>query len=122
MHCRPCSRTCAAPRTLLQSSLGATLAVVFLIGVALFSIGVALPGRIVSPQAPWPLRLDDSATALDSPAKIELIERLGLVGSPWCEEILRQADSEEGDPTIRRAIAFALADCKQAALDPARMT
>ncbi|MDQ6930003.1 MAG: hypothetical protein M3126_04980 [Candidatus Eremiobacteraeota bacterium] len=107
---------------MLQSSLGVTLAVVFLIGVALFSIGVALPGRIASPQAPWPMRLDDSATGLDNAAKIELIERMGLVGSAWCEEILRQADSEEGDPTVRRAIAFALADCKQAALDLGRMT
>ena len=89
-------------------------AVVFLIGVALFAIGYAFTGQILAPQVPWPQRVDDSAVGLDQNAKIEMIERLGLVGSDWCEEILKQADTEEDDPTIRRAIAAALADCRQA--------
>ena len=88
----------------------------FLIGAALYAIGLALPGRIQAPPAPWPLRIHDLAVELDRETKIELIERLGLIGAPWCEEILHQAETEEDDPTLRRAIGFALADCKQAQL------
>ena len=98
-----------------------TLALIFAIGAALYAIGLALPGRVGAPVAPWPLRIDDGALDLDTDAKIELIERLGLVGAPWCEEILRQADTEENEPTLRRAIACALADCKQAACDTRRI-
>lgn len=100
---------------MLSNNWAFTFAVVFLIGVALFAIGLALPGKIQSPQAPWPLRIDDSAVDLDREAKIALIEHMGLIGAPWCEEILKQADTEEDDSTVRRAIAFALADCRQAA-------
>ncbi|MDP9019169.1 MAG: hypothetical protein M3N19_12720 [Candidatus Eremiobacteraeota bacterium] len=86
----------------------------FLLGFALVRISYALPGAIQAPPVPWPQRIDDSAIDLDQQAKIELIERMGLIGAPWCEEILKQADSEESDSTLRRAIAFALADCHQA--------
>ncbi len=122
MPLRTCWKHCAAPRTLLLSNPTLTLALVFLIGAALYAIGLALPGRVLAPQVPWPQRIDDAAVELDANAKIELIERLGLIGAPWCEEILKQADTEEDEPTIRRAIAFALADCKQAALDLGRIT
>ncbi len=98
---------------MLLSNPGFTLGLVFLIGVVLYAIGVALPGRIQAPPAPWPLRLDDCAVGLDSEAKIGLIERLGLVGLPWCEEILMQADTEENEPAVRRAITLALSECKQ---------
>lgn len=111
-----CWKRCAQLRILLSSNWGFSFAVVFLIGVALFAIGLALPGTIQSPHAPWPLRIDDTAVDLDTGAKIALIENLGLIGSPWCQEILKQAQSEEDDPTVRRAIAFALADCRQAAV------
>lgn len=90
-------------------------AVVFLIGIALFAISYAFTGQILAPPVPWPQRIDDGAVGLDQNEKIEMIERLGLVGSDWCEEILRQADTEEDDPTLRRAIAAALADCRQSA-------
>lgn len=101
---------------MLSNNWAFTFALVFLIGVALFAIGLALPGKIQSPQAPWPLRIDDTAVDLDSDSKIALIENLGLIGAPWCEEILKQADTEEDDSTVRRAIAFALSDCRQADL------
>lgn len=100
---------------MLSSNWGFSFAAVFLIGVALFAIGLALPGKVQAPQVPWPLRIDDSAVDLDAAAKIALIERMGLIGSPWCQEILKQAETEEDDSTVRRAIAFALADCRQAA-------
>ena len=119
-----CWKHCAAPRTLLQSNARLVftllLAALFVAGAGLYAIGVAMSRLAFAPQVPWPQRLDDSATELTTEEKIELIERLGLVGAPWCEEILKQADTEENDPTVRRAIAFALADCHQAAMDSSR--
>jgi len=70
---------------------------IFLIGAALYASGLALPGKVLAPQVPWPQRIDDAAAELPREAKIEMIERLGLIGVRWCEEILQQADTEEND-------------------------
>ena len=87
------------------------LAALFIAGAGLFAISFALAHLAHSPQVPWPQRIDDSAVNLSAEDKVELIERLGLIGAHWCEEILKQADTEEDDPAIRRAIALALSDC-----------
>ncbi|MFN2528333.1 MAG: hypothetical protein ABR584_06405 [Candidatus Baltobacteraceae bacterium] len=92
------------------------LIAMFVVGAGLYAISTALAKLAHSPPVPWPQRIDDSATDLPLEAKIEMIERLGLIGARWCEEILQQADTEEDDPTLRRVIAFALADCRQAAM------
>ena len=91
------------------------LGALFIAGAGLVAISFALARLANSPQVPWPQRIDDSASELSAHEKIELIERLGLVGAHWCEEILHQAETEEDDPAIRRAIAFALGDCSAAA-------
>ena len=47
-------------------------------------------------------------TPLDNAARVELIERLMLLGLPWCESVLRQAAGEENDVHVSRAIDGAL--------------
>jgi hypothetical protein len=91
------------------------LAAVFLVGLALFALGLALPEKRRS-DVPWPQRVEPTALDLDEPARKELIERLGIIGAPWCETILLQAQGEESDPLMQRAIASALADCREAAV------
>ncbi|GAC1390682.1 MAG: glycosyltransferase [Vulcanimicrobiaceae bacterium] len=66
--------------------------------------------------ASWLEQIDATAVGLDQTAKVGLIVRLGLVGAPWCEVILRQAESQETDAAVRREVALALADCKRAQL------
>ncbi|HKE37189.1 MAG TPA: hypothetical protein VKB39_07150 [Candidatus Baltobacteraceae bacterium] len=35
---------------------------------------------------------------------MDLIERLALIGQPWCIDALRAATKEERDPQVRKAI------------------
>lgn len=107
------SKRCAAPRTLPSINPALALAVVFVLGLVLFALGMALPAK-QSAYIPWTQRVDDSALNLDDRSRIELIERLGIIGAPWCETILVQARNEESDPLIQRAITSALADCREA--------
>jgi cellulose synthase/poly-beta-1,6-N-acetylglucosamine synthase-like glycosyltransferase len=70
----------------------------------------------VAQKPAWTEQIDVSATALAPEARLALIARLGLVGAPWCEKILRQAELEENDPSFQHEIGLALADCKKALL------
>ena len=44
----------------------------------------------------------------DAATRIELVERLTLVGQPWCVELLQTAQRDERDPSVRAAIESAL--------------
>jgi hypothetical protein len=58
--------------------------------------------------APWPALVEASAVACDVPARIDLADALGALGSRWAESILRQALETKPDPDVRSAIAAAL--------------
>ncbi|HTU82650.1 MAG TPA: hypothetical protein VMF61_11005 [Candidatus Acidoferrales bacterium] len=45
---------------------------------------------------------------IDAELRVDMIERLGLLGEPWCEDALRAASHEERDPHVSEAIAAAL--------------
>lgn len=62
-----------------------------------------------TPAGPqWPTMVAASAVACDVPARIDLAEGLGALGSPWAESVLRAAYETEPDPGVRAAIAAAL--------------
>lgn len=44
----------------------------------------------------------------DAAARRELVDRLTVVGQPWCVEVLHLALREERDRSVRKAIRFAL--------------
>ena len=56
----------------------------------------------------WTTLVEPTAVACDVAARIDLVEALGTLQSPWAETILRQALETEPDPTVRSAIATAL--------------
>lgn len=56
----------------------------------------------------WLQGLGMSDDDLDAEAKIDMIERLGLIGEPWCIEALRAALNQESDLAVKAAIAAAL--------------
>jgi hypothetical protein len=58
--------------------------------------------------AQWTTLVEPSAVACDVSARIDLVEGLGALQSPWADTILRQALETEADPTVRTAIAAAL--------------
>ncbi len=57
----------------------------------------------------WPALVDASAVNCDVPARIDLADALGALQTTWSETILRKAYEVEPDPSVRDAIATALA-------------
>jgi hypothetical protein len=53
------------------------------------------------------LGLPDDAP-LDVASRIDMVERLAIVGQPWCVDVLTTAAREEDDPRVSEAIAVAL--------------
>ncbi|MFN2528663.1 MAG: hypothetical protein ABR584_08090 [Candidatus Baltobacteraceae bacterium] len=68
--------------------------------------------KIGVPEISWAQRIDRTAVHLTASEKIQLIDRLGLIGQAWCESILLQAEYEEGESAVVASIALALADCQ----------
>ena len=56
----------------------------------------------------WLQRIDPAAFACDPAARIDLVDALAAVRSPWAEGILRQARADDPDPRVRSAAAAAL--------------
>jgi hypothetical protein len=98
-------------------------AVLALSGTALMAVAVFgrfrrpadLPSRLpirAVPAAPaasgWPLLVGAQPGACDAEARIDLVDALRAVASPWSEAVLREAYEAETDPAVRGAIAAAL--------------
>ncbi len=96
-----------------------------LAGTALMAVAIFVPfrssaNRLETDVAPvaaapveavphWPELVEPSATACDVGARLDLVDALASIRSPWAIGVLHQADDEETDPTVRAAIASALA-------------
>ncbi len=89
-----------------------------LAGTALMAIAIFVPFRSaaragavvpadVSPR--WPELVEPSAAACDVGARLDLVDALASIRSPWAIGVLHRADDEETDPDVRAAIASALA-------------
>ena len=118
MRWRKCSKRFALPRALLSSSLLLVwLGVVFVVGAVLYAIGT------------WILRRERAATTADqvvtivqsvseetqagneakgAELKLDQIERLAVVGLPWCVEQLEREYLVDDDEMIRMAAENAL--------------
>lgn len=105
MHWRRCSKHCAVPRTLPSSSNTGLLVflVVFALGAVFFAIGTLLV-RIQPPHATSEI----SELQVDLETRLDMIERLALVGQPWCVEELVSLLRAERDPLVRDAAEAAL--------------
>jgi hypothetical protein len=57
----------------------------------------------------WPTLVGPSAAACDVDARLDLIDALASIGSPWALDVLHHASDEESDPAVRAAIDAALA-------------
>jgi hypothetical protein len=105
---------------LLSNSPFVAIAILFVAGLLLFGVGTALSKRPVpaaaGPPAPvtreeitWPALVDDSLHDSNQTMRLEMIERLALVDTPWSREILERARAQERDPSALEAIERALA-------------
>jgi len=93
---------------LSSSSGGFVILVVFLIGALLFAIGTVLARR-ERPRREEPV---DESLVIAQPGsvadRLEMIERLVMVGQPWCVDELRALLERERDPLVRDAAEAAL--------------
>lgn len=97
-------------RTLLSSNpLAVILVGLFIVGAIVFVIGTMLTreqqARAIEAQ---PAAQAEAEPALDVPGRIDLIERLVMVGHPWCIEQLDAIRREDPDESVREAADAAL--------------
>jgi hypothetical protein len=95
------SGRCAAPRRLHSNRAELIVFVaIFVAGAVAFAIGTLLVrrDRIVREQEP-PMPSED---------RLDMIERLVIVGQPWCVEELRAILNNDPDPVARDAADAAL--------------
>ena len=92
----------------------AIFAGLFLVGAALFAFGTWLTRRPVGvaqeeahPAITWTQELA-GAEQLPWELRMDMIERLAIVGRPWCVELLKLALEEESDNVVRDAAERAL--------------
>jgi len=80
-----------------------------LTGTTLAAFAVFGPFRAKpGPAATWPMLVEPTARACDARVRIDLVEALGQLRSPWSESILHAAQATETDATVKTAIATAL--------------
>jgi hypothetical protein len=57
---------------------------------------------------PWPELVEPSATACDAHARLDLVDALASLRSPWAMGVLVRARDQETDPAVAAAIDAAI--------------
>ncbi|HEY0382811.1 MAG TPA: hypothetical protein VGC72_11465 [Candidatus Elarobacter sp.] len=68
-----------------------------------------LPESPATARTPvWPASIDARAAACDASARLELVQALATLRSPWADAVLRRALDDEPDPSVHAAVVEAL--------------
>ncbi len=99
-----------------------------LIGAALAAVAIFAPHRLPPPSpavsallhplecpAAWTACIDPGFATCDALARIELVNALAALATPWATATLHSALAEDGDTHVRAAAATALARGKHPA-------
>ncbi|MBV8244628.1 MAG: hypothetical protein JOZ38_01770 [Candidatus Eremiobacteraeota bacterium] len=86
----------------------------FVIGLAALVTGILLPSRAAS----WTTLVHPSARRLDEATRRDLIVRLGIAGTPWCEAILEEAAKQETSSSMQSLVHRALEECSLRNVSP----
>lgn len=99
-----------------------------LVGAALAAVAIFAPHRLPPPspavsalllplerEAAWTHGIDPGFASCDALARIELVDALAALATPWALATLRSALADDDDPRVRTAAARALARGKPAA-------
>jgi hypothetical protein len=97
-------------RTLLSSNpLALFLVVLFIVGAIAFVMGTMLARERRAPVAEVQSSAPSAAEpVLDVAGRLDLIERLVMVGQPWCIEQLDTIRRDDPDESVREAADAAL--------------
>ena len=95
-----------------------------LLGTALMAVVIFVPSRVATPATisfspppcpsaiartpAWPTLIDRRASGCDAAARLDLIEALASLRTPWSEAVLHGALEDETDPAVRAAVVAAL--------------
>ena len=105
------SKRCVVQRTLLSTNpLANILLALFLVGAIVFVIGAMLSRerRAHAVEAEPVAPKVHAEPTLDVADRIDLVERLVMVGQPWCIEQLDTLRREDPDESVREAADAAL--------------
>jgi Flp pilus assembly protein TadB len=92
----------AAPRRLHSNRTGLIFFVaVFVLGAILFALGTLLVRR-------ERLARKAASQSMSQEDRLDMIERLVMVGQPWCVDELRAILNNDADPVVRDAADAAL--------------
>lgn len=96
------------PRTLLTNNPALVLFLaLFVAGAALFVLGTwflrASRRGAPTAEASWTYAVTQTPVELSRDERIELIERLAIVGQTWCMAVLREAAERDSDPVVTGA-------------------
>lgn len=110
MRSRRSSTRCAAQRTLLSNnSVTLVLIGIGIAGAILFIIGTLISReRAAQTTQAAPLTPATAEPAVDVTTRLDLIERLVIVGQSWCVEQLNTIRDTDPDESVREAAAAAL--------------
>lgn len=71
----------------------------------------AVPALLDAPSLPvlaWTREITGDDEAVEADVRIDMLERLAMVGEPWCAALLARAAEEERDETVLDAAERAL--------------
>jgi hypothetical protein len=97
----------------VPSATWIAILVIFAVGLLLLAISSAMFRSLreevpVPARAAWPSLVDDSLADADAALRLDMVERLAIVNSPWSRDVLERANTEERDARVRAAIETAL--------------
>lgn len=69
---------------------------------------VEIPLEPLAPALPWTHAVAETDEELDPAMRLDIIERLAMVGAPWCTDALNAAVRDEPDEALRDAADRAL--------------
>jgi hypothetical protein len=103
----------------VSTSVDIAILVAFVVGLLLYGIGTSMlrSQRAQSPNVKavtWPRLVDESLNDADPQLRLDIVERLGIIGEPWCADILHQAMEQEDDAGVKSAISSTLSSLRTA--------
>lgn len=101
-------RCAAPPVSLSNNALAPVLGVIFAAGALLFALGTIMVRRESQAQTPVPDAVIPCLSRDDLETRIDQIERLTMVGQPWCVEQLEREFLTDADERVRGAAEDAL--------------
>jgi hypothetical protein len=97
----------------LSTNVDIAIVVAFVVGLLLYGIGTSMMRSMRAQTgngktSAWTQLVDESLKDADPQLRLDIVDRLSIIGEPWCVDVLRQAFKDENDAGVKAAISSAL--------------